>query len=87
MNRKVELITLPTIKCVSEKHYKRTMEAHASAVENDSLLVNDLVLRSESLLALWHDCVVDKFGAANMIVDQLWCCDMLGQPFDVVLTL
>lgn len=63
------------------------METHAGAIENDGLLVNDLVLGSESLLALWHDGVVDKLSAADMIIDQLWCCDMLSQSFDVVLTL
>lgn len=63
------------------------MEAHASAVENNGLLVNDLVVRSKTLLTLGHDGVVNEFRAANMVVDQLGCCNILGQTFDVVLAL
>jgi len=64
-----------------------TVKAHACAVENNSLLVDNLVIRPEAFLALWHNGVVDKFCAADMIVDELGCRDILCQSLDIVLTL
>lgn len=63
------------------------MEAHASAVKNNGLLVDDLVVRSKALLTLGHNGVVNEFRAADMVVDQLRRCNILGQTFDVVLAL
>jgi hypothetical protein len=63
------------------------METHACAIENNGLLVNDLVVRSKALFALGHDGVMDEFRAADMVVDQLGCCNILGQTFDIVLAL
>jgi hypothetical protein len=46
-----------------------TMKAHASAVKDDSFLVNDLVVRSKTLLTFRHDGLVDKLAASDMIID------------------
>ena len=63
------------------------METHARAVENDSLLVNDLVVRSETLFTLRHDGVVDELRATHMVLDQLGCSNVFGQTLDIVLAL
>lgn len=63
------------------------METHACAVKNDGFLVNESVISSKSLLTLWHDGVMDKFSATNMIINKLWRCYVLGQTLDIVLTL
>lgn len=63
------------------------METHACAIENDGLLVNDLVVCSKALFTLGHDSVVDELRAADMVINQLGCCNILGQTFDIVLAL
>ena len=64
-----------------------TVETHASAVKDDRLLVNDLVVCSEPLLALGHDGTVDKLTAADVIVNEFFRFHILGQSLDIVLTL
>lgn len=63
------------------------MEAHASTVKDNGLLVDDFVVRSKALLTLGHNGVVDKFRAADVVVDQFRCCNILSQTFDVMLAL